>query len=128
MATTSDLYILLTRGYNSDYQHLENQEFVGTITYGSDPTRPDKDNEYDDDDEANEAWDDTAIRYYVARVEPVSPKIRVSVIKKAIEDHFRVGCSCTHDCCGCWFGGVRKVKYLGDGHLYLITTAYQRNF
>lgn len=116
---TEDLYVLLTRKYNPDYKHLDNHEFVGTMTYGSDPTRPDtSDNSY----ECN------VTEHYIARVEPVSPHIRVSVIKKAIEDHFRTGCSCEHDCCGHSFGGVRQIKYLGDGHLYSITCGYARNY
>ena len=117
MATTTDLYVLLTHKYNPDHQYLDNREFVGTMTYGSDPTCRDIDTS-----------DGSVTKHYMARVEPVSPNIRVSVIKKALEDHFRVGCSCEHDCCGHSFGGVRQIKYLGDGHLYSITCGYARNY
>ena len=52
-------------------------------------------------------------------------KINLEDIRTAIYQEFDRDCTCSHDCCGCWWGGVTKIEY--DGEFYWVSVVYNKN-
>lgn len=48
-------------------------------------------------------------------------------LREALYNYFRRSCHCEHDCCGCYYGGVRKIHFNGKRDITL-TTHYSRNY
>jgi hypothetical protein len=46
-------------------------------------------------------------------------------VKYGLRMLFKKRCSCEHDCCAHWFGGVSNIQYK-EG-LYVVDTTYYRN-
>ena len=42
-------------------------------------------------------------------------------------DRFTAGCTCEHDCCGHWFGGVSKIRTNGPREV-IVEASYSRNY
>lgn len=63
---------------------------------------------------------------YVIRLPVKLTSIGRIKLKNAIENHFRQRCYCEHDCCGCWFGGVRSTNFLNKRDI-VVHTSYSRN-
>jgi hypothetical protein len=57
---------------------------------------------------------------------PAGIQARRSDLLAELDAHFFAGCSCAHDCCGHWFGGLREVRWLGKRQLS-IRLHYARN-
>lgn len=58
---------------------------------------------------------------------PVKLKdIRIGMLWNTLDHHYSERCSCQHDCCGCYFGGVRTIKRLSKREI-VFTTSYSRN-
>lgn len=89
-------------------------QFVATIKVvkGKSPFNPDEE-------------DDVIEHRYFSRL-PVTIKHTTNIqMYNYLFDHFQRRCNCQHDCCGCYFGGVSKVKI--NGRHLMFTTSFSRN-
>jgi hypothetical protein len=47
-------------------------------------------------------------------------------VREVLAFYFKEGCSCQHDCCGHYSGGLHEIMQL-NSRWYLVTTKYYRN-
>lgn len=69
--------------------------------------------------------DDDVTTVHHARIPASMRHLTATELYNGLGDYFTMRCSCEHDCCGCYFGGVRDVYK--KGRLLAFTTVYQRN-
>lgn len=102
-----------TRRYNPDYAYLDNWE---ALSWSWSELRFNNVYRYDDDDGY------TQLQHILIKGDAI-----LEDVYEVLRDNNLRGCSCEHDCCGHYFGGVRGVTRLND-HEYIIESSYSRNY
>ena len=105
----------VTRKYNPDYAHLDEWEKIGTATLWH------QDRQFD---EMEYSPDDSYTQEVMAELN--EPYARADV-EQALRDQMRWSCSCEHDCCGHYFGGVQGEFSWVSPTLVKFTVGYARN-
>ena len=56
--------------------------------------------------------------------------VSIRALDRSLQDYFVKGCSCEHDCCGHWFGGLDSIKRPKNRkkNEYMITVSYSQNY
>lgn len=91
----------------------DNSKYIGTLKVVKGKSQ----REYD--------CDGTVKVVYHTRLPAALRHLTATDLYNGLDDHFGERCSCEHDCCGCYFGGVRDVYK--SGRKVAFTTVYQRN-
>ena len=76
-------------------------------------------------------YEDESMTYMVIRLDDPDPSDEdIQEWKQELYDEYRHECSCEHDCCGHWFGGVRDIlqKYENDRQYWIVSVISQRNY
>lgn len=106
--------------YNPDWSHLEKAKYVGTIHILS--------NIQGEDQEYQDAIDETYSYKVLVMEKGRACGATNDEIKKALRFEWAAGCSCEHDCCGHFFGGINsKIVRYGDS-CWTFESSYSRNY
>lgn len=62
---------------------------------------------------------------HFARLPQTMRDLNPGQLYNSLDEHFAESCTCAHDCCGCYFGGI--VDIYTKGRYITIRTHYQRN-
>ena len=115
----------VTHKYNADWSHLDDWEVL--------------DWEWDqiNDPDGYDVGDDGVAFNYVIKVKGSCTD---EEFYQVMADEYRRGCSCEHDCCGHYFGGVHKIRSLSEVEFdmnsdrkrlnpaYVVTASYNPNY
>lgn len=69
--------------------------------------------------------DGRVTRVHSARLPVALRDLSTTQLYNYLADEYEQRCSCEHDCCGCYFGGVREVHK--QGRRISIISTYMRN-
>ena len=104
----------MTHKYNPDCSYLDDWEKLGAITFLKSHF------------ETGEDWDESSYESHYIFFQGFTV-VKEQDIREAFYDHFRAGCSCSHDCCGHATGGAFEVEKF-DFNIWKVVVRYSPNY